>query len=812
MSGMGTALEVGGRPNRSPVSWLVLTVGALVVFLGGVVAMPPSAGAAPATIGVGSFPRGVAFSPDGSFAYVTNSGSDSVSRIRTADGTVTATVAVGDTPWDVAISPDGLFAYVTSIGTGSVWRIRTSDDTVTASVPLGGGPLGVAIAPDGSFALVGEVGTNRVSRIRTSDNTVVATAAIGGQGTDVAISPDGTFAYAVSDTTDTLSRIRTSDMTITDTVQVGSMPRNLAISPGGTFAYVANHHAGTISRVRTSDTTVTNTFPVAISVLGLAFTPDGSTAFATDFPANSVARIRTSDDTVTAAIPVGTGPFDVAVSPTEAMAYVVNSSSGSVSVLRPPTAPTLALATPGDGRCAVSFTSPSSDGGLAVSTYEYSTDDGASWLPRNPASPDSPMDIPGLSNGQTYQVRARAVNPVGPGAVSNAVACTPTPGTSFVPLTGPVRAADTRALEGAEVAFPVQKVKLTPQVPLAVPVAGQFGVPTDAGAVSLNVTVVDPEDSGFLTVYPCGAPVPDASNLNYVRGQIVPNAVLSGVGPGGTVCVYSQVVTDVVVDVTGYLPIGGGFNPLTPVRAADTRVGEGAGVPFPVVKGPLAPQTPLEVPVAGLFAVPADAGAVSLNVTVAQPDAPGFVTVYPCGQPWPFASNLNFVTGQTTPNAVVTGLGGEGKVCVYSQVATDVVVDLNGWFTGPPGFTPMTPVRVADTRAGFGAGVAFPPQKLQLAARTPLEVPVAGSFGVPVDAAAVSLNVTAANPTGPGFLTVYPCGQPWPLASNLNYSRGQTVPNAVLTGLGTGGKVCIYSMTPTDVFVDLNGWFPHPLS
>ena len=182
--------------------------------------------------------------------------------------------------------------------------------------------------------------------------------------------------------------------------------------------------------------------------------------------------------------------------------------------------------------------------------------------------------------------------------------------------------------------------------------------------------------------------------------------------------------------------------------------------------------------------------------------------MYPCGEAVPNASNLNYGSGQIIPNAVVTGLGTDGKVCLFSQSATDVIVDVNGWFDTPPGFTPMAPVRVADTRATEGVDVAFPVNKVKLAAGVPLVVPVAGQFGVPADAGAVSLNVTVVGPVGDGYLTLYPCGISMPNVSNLNYSSGQTVPNAVLTGIGSGGSVCVYSLVPTDVIIDLNGWFP----
>jgi hypothetical protein len=57
-------------------------------------------------------------------------------------------------------------------------------------------------------------------------------------------------------------------------------------------------------------------------------------------------------------------------------------------------------------------------------------------------------------------------------------------------------------------------------------------------------------------------------------------------------------------------------------------------------------------------------------------------------------------------------------------------------------------------------------------------------------------------------LTVWPCGQPQPNASNLNYGTGQTIPNAVITKLGTAGKVCVFTRAAVDLVIDVNGYFP----
>ena len=77
-------------------------------------------------------------------------------------------------------------------------------------------------------------------------------------------------------------------------------------------------------------------------------------------------------------------------------------------------------------------------------------------------------------------------------------------------------------------------------------VTGRGCVPVNATGVVLNVTVVQAKAAGYAAVYPCGEPVPNASNLNFVAGQTVPNAVVAKVGAGGKVCVFAEVPFDLL--------------------------------------------------------------------------------------------------------------------------------------------------------------------------------------------------------------------------------------------------------------------------
>jgi hypothetical protein len=83
-------------------------------------------------------------------------------------------------------------------------------------------------------------------------------------------------------------------------------------------------------------------------------------------------------------------------------------------------------------------------------------------------------------------------------------------------------------------------------------------LPSGTASVVLNVTAAGAMANGHLTLFPCGEPAPTASNVNYLAGQTIPNAVIAKLGADGKVCIRSHATTDVVVDVAGFLPAGDG--------------------------------------------------------------------------------------------------------------------------------------------------------------------------------------------------------------------------------------------------------------
>lgn len=324
------------------------------------------------------------------------------------------------------------------------------------------------------------------------------------------------------------------------------------------------------------------------------------------------------------------------------------------------------------------------------------------------------------------------------------------------------------------------------------PAAGQtieVPAPDGAGAVVLNVTGLNADLPGFVSVYPCGEPLPTVSNLNLTPGLITPNLVISKVGANGNVCIFTQRSADLIADLAGTFPLASAYTPLSPTRVLDTR----ADGPQTGYSGPMpVPGQVIEI------TAPAGAAAVVMNVTGLDATQEAFVTVYPCGEPLPRTSNLNLTPGIITPNLTITRVGSNGKVCLFTQRAANLIADLAGTFPAGSGYTPITPERVLDTRPdGPQTGYTGPkPTGGQV-----IEVTA------PAGATAVVMNVTGLEADTDGFVTVYPCGGAIPTASNLNLAVGRITPNLTVTQVGANGKVCIYTQRSVHLIADLAGTF-----
>jgi hypothetical protein len=310
-------------------------------------------------------------------------------------------------------------------------------------------------------------------------------------------------------------------------------------------------------------------------------------------------------------------------------------------------------------------------------------------------------------------------------------------------------------------------------------------LPAGTGAAALNVAAVGPHEPGFLTVYPCDAGLPVASNVNHVAAPVVSNLVLARPDSAGRVCIYTLASTELVVDLSGTFVGGDTFRAQDrPKRVVDTRVGTGA----PERRVGAGEELRFSVPTSSATA------ALALNVIAVDPAAPGYLTAYQCDRGRPETSNVNYVSEPVVSNLVVVPtVGGAAAtdVCIYALAETDIVVDLAGSFM-LGGLVPLDEaVRLLDTRDGE-------------------RVPAGGTVevGVGPGARAAVLNVVAVEPSAPGFVTVHPCDEPVPNASNINYSGVPFVSNLVIARPSAFGRVCVTSSAETDIVVDLTGTLP----
>jgi hypothetical protein len=322
-------------------------------------------------------------------------------------------------------------------------------------------------------------------------------------------------------------------------------------------------------------------------------------------------------------------------------------------------------------------------------------------------------------------------------------------------------------------------------------------VDADAVAATLTITAADTSGAGFVTVWPTGASRPEASNLNVTRaGEVRANAVTVRLGTTGSVDLYVQTPTQLIVDLVGLFnqasdATAGRYQPSNAGRVLDTRELAFGGTP-------LKPGRQRDVPLPA--DVPTDAIAVAANLTFTGTLGAGFFTAWPAGAPLPQASTGNADgAGQTRAIFTVVPVSASG-FSIYTQGGAHLVVDIVGYFTGPSAplssiglFAPQDPTRLLDTRSG-SAGFVWP----------------GGTIEVPVtvaDHAAAWLNYTSTDAFAAGFMTAWPARTPRPTMSSLNApAAGVAIANAAITNLSSAG-IALSSFAGENLIADLAGYF-----
>lgn len=346
-------------------------------------------------------------------------------------------------------------------------------------------------------------------------------------------------------------------------------------------------------------------------------------------------------------------------------------------------------------------------------------------------------------------------------------------------VVAPTRVLDTRFGVGARAG------RLGPGEVLPLRIDGITG--SASTSVFVNLTTVDGDEPGFVSAWPCGQPQPATSIVNFWPGRAVPNMAVLAYSAAG-ICFAASSAVHLVVDVT-MVTTAGEIVGVAPQRLHDSRRS---------VR--LVPGEERPIAVAGSPGVPAGAGGAAVNVTMVNPDGPGFAVVKPCGAATD-ASTVNFVGGDVTAHFTLVRLE-QGALCVSSSVASDVIVDSFGWLPGSGAVRTATPVRALDTRSGTGAapGAVASGATLRLATR--------GVAGVGSGSGAVTVNVVAIG-GAPGFVTAWPCDEQRPLASTVNIWPGAVPSNQATIKLSASGELCFQPWTadasPVHLVADVVG-------
>jgi YVTN family beta-propeller protein len=270
-----------------------------------------------ATIPTGKAPVNPTFTPDRRHVYVANSQDTTISVIDVATNQVTTIPAGGERPSGLAFSPDGdtLFVSLISedyVSPGSVHSIKLRTGEVSASIPMGADPERIALTPDGTRLFVNNLLDGTMAVIDTGTNAVITTVTLGDLPFNPLMSIDGSVVYVGVMSANHIAVVDTNTYQVLRTIPADS-PNGMSYSHDFQSLFVSNALSGTVQEVSLTKDMVVQTGMVGGLSGNMTVLPDGEHAYMVRPDGTTVEVLRTSDLIIVETITVGSGPSVVTV-------------------------------------------------------------------------------------------------------------------------------------------------------------------------------------------------------------------------------------------------------------------------------------------------------------------------------------------------------------------------------------------------------------------------------------------------------------------------------------------------------------------
>jgi serine/threonine-protein kinase len=288
-------------------------------------------------LAVGPTPGSVTIAPDGRLAYVANRGEGIVTVVDTNLDKVIGTIAVSaGPPRYVAFTPDGTRAYVSAYTDDmTVNRVAVLDTRTTrelGTVEVDGGPYALAVTPDQKYVYVPSHDAAKIDVIETGTDRVVDQIPVPNNPHSVTFTPDGMRAYVANHESNMVAVLDVASRRVVDTIPVCTSPHRVTISPDASRIAVACYDSNDVYFIDTATLNVVGRSRVGEGPQDVTYSPDGAYIYTANVVGNSVSVVDSVSGEVTATIPTQS-PTSIAVRADGRRAYVTNLDAGTLTIL-----------------------------------------------------------------------------------------------------------------------------------------------------------------------------------------------------------------------------------------------------------------------------------------------------------------------------------------------------------------------------------------------------------------------------------------------------------------------------------------------